>query len=145
MITLKLSRKKHLEKMMKFDVKYMAPSRWKRSFSRKGTIYMYDTSLLLVGEMPTFRIPFIGWIYFDQVLCTRTTQTIPYSVILTYKSRHFSILYFLHLYHRITYRLPNGKKRTVAFRMLKPKRQNDNSFKTRLEEYMAIAKSLIVE
>lgn len=125
---------------MKFDVKYGAGG--KGGFIGKGTIHLYDTFMVLKGDMPKFRIPLINWFY-HRMLCVPSTQTIPYSVISRHKSPPvFSLFYIFH--HRITYQLPNGKKKTVLFKMRKPVRKNKQLFKTRLEEYMAIAKSFTV-
>ncbi len=136
--------------MEKFDVKFNASGN-NLKFYGKGTIYMYDTGLVLEGDMPKFRIPIILWVY-HKLLNERTTRTIPYSVILYYNPRSRSFTskapissLFKAPQHQIIYQLPDGKSQSVMFGMLGSKRENALSFRTRLEEYVAVAKSLMVE
>jgi hypothetical protein len=135
--------------MEKFDVKYDASGQ-DLKFYGKGVIYMHDTALVLEGDMPKFRIPLLLWAY-HKLLNVRTTQTIPYSVILYYNPRSFTSLIHRPLsfwvkgrHHQIIYQLPDGTSQKVMFKMLGSRRENDHSFRTQLEEYMAIARSLMV-
>lgn len=128
--------------MDKFDVKYKASGK-NLNFYGKGTLYMHDTCLVFEGDMPKFRIPVLWWVY-HKVLNVRTTRTVPYSAILRYDPRSFSSL-LRGNFQQITYRLPDYRPQKVAFRILGPKPGKKDSFRTRLEEYMTVAKSLIVD
>ncbi len=119
---------------MRFQVYY------DKFFSGKGSIFMYDTALVFEGSKPKFTIPFIEVASFIEVayqlLLIKTTKTVPYLTILKYnkpKSIYDN-------YHKITYRLPTGKKCKIAFNVI---RKKDNIyFSNKLEEYLTVVSSL---
>ncbi|MDZ8240269.1 MAG: hypothetical protein RMZ69_24500 [Nostoc sp. ChiQUE01a] len=115
---------------MQFQVNYDS-----KFFFDEGLIFMYDTALVFKGSKPKFFIPFIR--YFYQLVFIQTTRTVPYSTILKYrKSKR------INGYHQITYRLPNGKKCKIGFTMMNEHRNENNiSFASQLEEYLAVVNS----
>lgn len=115
---------------MRFTVNYD-----NKFFYGKGLMFMYDTALVFEGIKPKFFIPFLQFAY--QLLFIQTTRTVPYATILQYRKPNFR-----NGSHRITYRLPNGKKCNIGFR-IKNEEQAGNSiyFTTKLEEYLAVVKS----
>lgn len=68
------------------------------------------------------------------MLNIKTTRTIPYSMILKYKSP-----FFFSKTHNLIYKLPNGKKRKVMFKISYKK--NSKVFATKIKEYMATVNS----
>ncbi|MDZ7962864.1 MAG: hypothetical protein RMY34_34190 [Aulosira sp. DedQUE10] len=104
-------------------------------FSGEGSVFMYDIALVFEGSQPKFTIPFIQNAY--KLLFIQTTRTVPYSTILKYRKSQR-----INGYHQITYRLPNGKKCKIGFRMMNEHHKKNNiSFAIKLEEYLAVVNS----
>ena len=74
---------------MKSDVKFSSTSSFvmlspRKEFQGKGAVFLGETGLLADGNLPRFTIPLIGWFY-SALFCARTTRTIPYSRITSYR------------------------------------------------------------
>ena len=131
---------------MKFEVNYFSQKKfWGFSnyanFSGKGFIFLQDTGLVLEGTVAKFEAISRLMSSEDEknIFLVSTTRTIPYSVIIKYKKTRF-----WHNYHQITYRLPDGKKSKIAFRMTKPRiGQKNAAFTSKLEDYLKTVKSII--
>jgi hypothetical protein len=131
---------------MKFEVNYFSQKNfWDFSnyatFSGKGFIFLQDTGLVLEGTVAKFEAISSMAMYEEEknIFFVSTTRTIPYSVIIKYKKTRF-----WHNYHQITYRLPDGKKSKIGFRMTKPRiGQKNAAFTSKLEDYLKTVKSII--
>ena len=131
---------------MKFEVNYFSlRDFWDFSdfpiLSGKGFIFLQDTGLVLEGYVAKFEVISIFMSNeTKKAILVSTTRTIPYSVIIKYKKPKF----WQGAYHQITYRLPNGKKSKIAFRMTIPRRgQKNAAFTSKLEDYLKTVKSII--
>jgi hypothetical protein len=130
---------------MKFEVNYFSRRNfWDFSniptFSGKGFIFLQDTGLVIEGNVAKFEVISLFMNNEEKkILLVSTMRSIPYSVIIKYKKTRF-----WHNYHQITYRLPNGKKSKIAFRMTKPRIGEKNAvFTSKLEDYLKTVKSII--
>jgi hypothetical protein len=130
---------------MKFEVNYFYRRNfWDFSnytiFSGKGFIFLQDTGLVIEGTVAKFEAIFLLMSENEKnIFFVSTTRTIPYSVIIKYKKTRF-----WHNYHQITYRLPDGKKSKITFRMTKPRvGQKNAAFTSKLEDYLKTVKSII--
>lgn len=104
-------------------------------FSGEGSVFMYDTALVFEGSQTKFTIPFIQGFY--QLLLIKTTRTVPYSTILKYKKPRYPY----NGSHKITYKLPNGRKCDIAFHIIGTD-EEDISLTNKLEEYLTVFSSL---
>jgi hypothetical protein len=122
---------------MQFQVIYYNYNNW--FLSGKGSIFMYDTALVFKGNKAKFIIPFIE--NYFQLLFIQTTRTVPYSTILQYRKSKK-----VNGYHQIVYRLSNGKKIKIEFKMTNEHRKENNiSFATKLEEYLVVVNNFAVK
>lgn len=151
---------------MKFEVNYT------NQFNRKGAIYMYDTALILDGYMPKFYIPMIGvfyqLIYFRtsrtipySVILKHQNRTTYH--ILTYNGKKCTVEFRMlctpgeivtpddtpldipsvlpsHVSSYISEETMKGYQKNLI--ELEAEKEKSKIFTARLEEYMAIAKSL---
>ncbi|QDS91230.1 hypothetical protein EC9_54540 [Rosistilla ulvae] len=78
---------------MKFNVKFQIPrmSLWNSIFGKrldftgKGDVNFQETAIVVCGDLPKFRIPFISQFY-TALLTERTTRTVPYARITKYRT-----------------------------------------------------------
>ena len=113
---------------MQFQVDYK-----NKFFYGKGSVFIYDTALVFEGSKPKFNIPLIQVAY--KLLLIKTTRTVPYSTILKHKKP--KSMYDGH--HKITYRLPTGKKCDIAFDITI--KEENIHFTNKLEEYLTVVSS----
>lgn len=106
------------------------------NFHGDGTLYLYDTFLIIEGNMPKFRIPLMDWAY-QEILFVQSMLTVPYAVITKYHSSKSSFGF------KIVYQLPDGHTRAIPLWMQSS--HDQDMLSTQLEQYMAMAKSLTVE
>jgi|GEM_PF-5101661 len=136
---------------MRFEVKYLgyrdgsgdihlfgSRKQLNLNFQGKGFVFLNENALVLQGNIPKFELSFLNSFY-QKVLYIPTTRTLPYSTILKYKKTGI-----LRRQHKITYRLPDGKRCVVRFLFTKSKKKNNKLFANQLEEYLTVAKSFIL-
>ncbi|MDJ0681332.1 MAG: hypothetical protein QNJ18_15850 [Xenococcaceae cyanobacterium MO_167.B52] len=120
---------------MKFDVKYLTTN---FNFQGKGRVFVNDTALIFQGNLPKFNVGPLAVLDQD-FFYVLTSRTVPYASIIQYKKPSD-----LRIAHKIDYRIQNGKKIKIKFKMMiKSKKKDDEMFTSRLEEYLNVAQSFV--
>lgn len=123
---------------MKYDVKF-SPRQLtgNLAIAGPGAAYLDETGLTVEGDFPRFAVPFV-YLIVRRIIGANSVRTIPFSRITEYKRPGL-----LGGYHRITYSLPNGKKKSVGFKMRGNRQASNQEFSARFDEYSAAARAYL--
>jgi hypothetical protein len=102
-----------------------------------GAVYLDETGVVVEADFPRLYVPLV-YVIIRRIIGATSTRTIPFSRITRYKQPGL-----FGGYHLITYMLPHGAKKTVGFKMREHRRNNDQEFSARFDEYRAAARAYL--
>jgi hypothetical protein len=118
-------------------VAYFDPSGTSAPFGR-GFLHIEETGLVVEARFLQFYLPAIVAKYIRKVVSTPSQRTIPYSTILQYKRTRF----FDPVRHHLQYRLPDGKKRHLRFKLV-GRREVGERFSVEIEQGRTLARAYL--
>lgn len=107
---------------MKYDVLFNSV------LKGKGAVHLNDIGILCEGTVLQGNLS-VGFFAGDPIMGIRTTRTIPYSTIRTYKKPGLTSYT-----HQIQYELPSGAKQKILFTLLKANKEKNTAFAEHLEQ-----------